>query len=156
MTQQADTLTHQQIFALLKTQPGLSDWWAQSLAVKFEQKIGRRQPGQDCSGLFKFSVNKTLPGQIDDVLAMWLKAVAGATGFNTVPVQGAPRISQSEKWRYWRCELADGSRLVVNIQQKTADKSVLSLQHEQLNTEAALKRWRSFWQAELPKLLQLS
>lgn len=156
MAQQADTLTHQQIFALLKTQPGVSDWWAQSLAVKFEQQTGRRQPGQDCTGLFKFSVNKTLPGLIDDVLTLWLSAVTAATDFNAVPVRGEPRVSQTEKWRYWRCELANGTRLVVNIQQKTADKSVLSLQHEQLNTEAELKLWRSFWQAELPKLLQLT
>ncbi|MCT6701177.1 hypothetical protein [Rheinheimera sp. 4Y26] len=155
-THQATTLSHTDIAALLKTQPGVSDWWAQQLTVKFEQHLGKRLPGQDCSGQFKLSVNKTLPGGLDEALALWLAAVAGIQSFNQVPLKAQPRVSQTEKWRYWRCELADGSRLALHIQQKTTDKVALSLQHEQLSTAEALEHWRSFWKAELPLLLNRS
>lgn len=153
---QACHLSHQQIAALLKTQPGVSDWWAQQLTVKFEQHLGKRLPGQDCNGQFKLSVNKTLSGGLDEALTLWLAAVAGIQSFNQVQFKALPRVSQTEKWRYWRCELADGSRLALHIQQKTTDKVALSLQHEQLTTAEALEHWRSFWKAEFPQLLSLS
>ncbi|HCU65275.1 MAG TPA: hypothetical protein DF774_05870 [Rheinheimera sp.] len=150
---QAGNLNHQQIAALLKSQPGVSDWWAQSLTVKFEQHLGKRQPGQDCSGQFKLSVNKTLSGKLDEALTLWLQAVAGIQSFNQVQLKTQPRVSQTEKWRYWRCELADGSRLALHIQQKATDKVALSLQHEQLTTAEELEQWRSFWKTALPLLL---
>jgi hypothetical protein len=46
----------------------------------------------------------------------------------------------SEKWRYWRCGLDDGSRIVVTIGDKPPAKSVLSVQHERLDSAEEVAR----------------
>ncbi|WP_337879333.1 hypothetical protein [Rheinheimera sp.] len=143
--QQAEQLAHKAIADLLRAQGGVSGWWAQMLTVRFEQHIGRRVTGQDCTGQFKLSVNKTLAGPMDDALALWLGHVQSRTEFNQVAISKPPAVSQSANWRYWRCALADGSRVVVMFSQKTADKTQLSVQHEQLKAEAELEPWRSYW-----------
>ncbi|WP_419570754.1 hypothetical protein [Rheinheimera sp.] len=144
-SQQAGLLDHQAIVRLLRGQPGVSDWWAQMLTVRFEQSIGRRVTGQDCTGQFKLSVNKTLAGSMDQALELWLGLVQARSEFNQVQISKPPAVSQSAKWRYWRCALADGSRLVVLFSQKTADKAQMSVQHEQLKAEAELEPWRRYW-----------
>ncbi|WP_337842035.1 hypothetical protein [Rheinheimera sp.] len=150
--QQAEQLDHKAIASLLRAQPGVTDWWAQSLTVRFEQHIGRRVTGQDCTGQFKLSVNKTLSGSMDQVLELWLRHVQSRTEFNQVAISKPPAVSQSANWRYWRCALADGSRLVVMFSQKTADKAQLSVQHEQLKAEAELEPWRQYWKAFISTL----
>ncbi|EHR39726.1 hypothetical protein [Alishewanella jeotgali] len=145
---QAEQLSHKDI-AILLAEQGVSPWWCQMLAVQFEQYLGRRVVGQDCSGSFSVSVNKTLSGSMDDALAFWQQLVAGEQAFADIPLSRGPDISQTEKWRYWRCGLADGSRLNINIYQKAPDKAALSIQHEKLESEAQVEFWRSYWKGRL-------
>lgn len=149
--QQAATLSHKEIAAYL-SQHEASPWWAQMLAVQYEQHIGRRVVGQDCTGSFSVSVNKTLPGTMDDALQRWQQLVANEQAFADISISRGPDISQTEKWRYWRCGLADGSRVNINIYQKNADKAALSVQHEKLESEAQVEFWRSYWKARLSEL----
>jgi hypothetical protein len=141
----AGDMPHKEIVAALIAAHPLSLWWAQMLTVQYEQIIGRRVAGQDCSGSFSVSVSKTLPGSLDDALAYWLALVANSSEFSDIAVSRSPAISHTDKWRYWRCGLADGSRVNVNISQKSADKSSLSIQHEKLESSEQVEHWRSYW-----------
>jgi hypothetical protein len=127
-------MSHKDIAAALLRAHSLSQWWAQMLTVQYEQVIGRRVAGQDCSGSFSVSVSKTLPGTPDDALAHWLALVAGCREFSDIAISREPTVSHTEKWRYWRCGLADGSRVNVNISHKSTDKTALSVQHEKLES----------------------
>ncbi|MDD4081623.1 MAG: hypothetical protein PHP02_09530 [Eubacteriales bacterium] len=56
--------------ALIRAQ-GKSDnpaWWAQSVAVAYEQLLGRRVPGQQQDGSFAVSLGKTLPLTPEELL----------------------------------------------------------------------------------------
>lgn len=65
---------------------------------------------------------------------------------NEVKITSEKRISQTEKWRYWSCELEDDSKVSVNIQTKPdGQKSMLAINHDKLSSPDAVEQWRSFW-----------
>lgn len=120
-------------------------WWGQMVTVGYEQHIGRRESGQNCYGDFVANASKTLPGTLDSALAAWLARVAGLGDFNGVPLAGEPRVTSTEKWRYWRAVLADGSAVSVNIGLKGEGKVGLAVDHGKLADQEAVTAWKAYW-----------
>lgn len=111
------------------------EWWAQPIAVTFEEEIGRRVPGQRCDGSFGASGSKTVVGHLDDVAAAWAEyAAERLPGLVGEPWAGEPRISETQKWRYWRCELANGAPVSVNMCAKGEEKSSIAFEMRKLNS----------------------
>jgi hypothetical protein len=148
----ARDLPHGTIARRVREDGGVSDWWAQSIAVAYEQHIGRRVPGQQHDGSFQASVSKTLPGSMDTVLARWQAAMAGRKQFAGIAITRGPDLSRTDKWRHWRCRLADGSRVSAGIGDKPGGKALLSVGHEGIASSRAVERWRAFWKEELAGL----
>lgn len=122
------------------------EWWAQGVTVAYEQHIGRRQPGQTSDGNYSVTVSKTIDGDMDAVLAKWVERTSGMQKFGGVSVVGEPRMSETDKWRYWRCDLEDGSKLSVNIQTKpNGIKSSLAINHDKLHSSEDVEHWRAYW-----------
>lgn len=145
----AANLTHKEIAQKAFDEGGAPSWWCQMVTVAYEQEIGRRVPGQDCNGKFSVSVGKTLSGTMDKVLNDWQRFMAGRKEFSHVAISRGPEVSQTDKWRYWRCGLADGARLNVNIYEKEPGKATLSVQHEKLESVEQVEHWRSYWKSVL-------
>ncbi len=131
---------------------GATPWWAQTVTVAYEQHLGRREPGQDCDGAYSVSVSKTLTGSMDEALARWRALMAGRGELSDVPVSRGPDVSRSDKWRYWRCGLADGSRVNVSIYQKSPEKAGLGIEHERLESADTIEHWRAYWKSMLKEL----
>ncbi len=140
---------HRELAARLVAERGVDPWWAQMTTVAWEQHIGRRAPGQTCDGRFATSASRTLPGTMDEALTRWLAWADAHPTLDGVPLDGPPSVRQTETWRYWRCTLADGSRVNVNIAQKGADRATVGVQHEKLDDADAVARWRAFWRGVL-------
>lgn len=148
----AKELSHKDIAAALH-ESGLADgWWAQTATVAYEQQIGRRQPGQDCDGEFQTSVSRTVTGSMDEARNKWVAVVGAAEEFSGIAVTRGPELSDTAKWRYWRCGLADGSRVSVHIYEKPSGKSSVGVQHERLESTEQLDHWRAYWKAKLAEL----
>lgn len=145
-------LPHKEIARRVRDDCGVGGWWAQSIAVAYEQDIGRRAPGQQCDGGFQVSVNKTCPGSMDAVLARWQAAMDGRKRLAGVAITRGADVSRTDKWCYWRCRLADGSRVSVGIGNRQPGKAVLGLGHEGIGSPQAAARWRAFWRGELAGL----
>lgn len=128
------------------------EWWAQGTAVAFEQYAGLRVPGQTCDGDFQLSTTRTVAGDKDDALRAWLDLVGSREEFGGVPLDGAASTSSTERWRYWRAPLADGTRVAVNISDKQSGKSSLGLVHSELDSAEAVEHWRPFWKDLLARL----
>ena len=125
---------------------GANAWWSQGITVAYEQHIGRRLPGQRCDGDFSVTVSKTVEGNMDEVLSKWVDAVKDFSELDGVKISREPAVSQTEKWRYWRCGMADGATISVNIQEKPGgQKSMLAINHDKLQQAEEVERWRSFW-----------
>lgn len=66
-------------------------WWAQSVAIAYEQHIGRRVPGQASDGSFKGSVSTTLNMDLEGALQSWVNTVAEFSEFNGAHLRQNPR-----------------------------------------------------------------
>ena len=141
--------SHGEIARRLVEETDVSGWWAQMLTVAFEQEIGRRVPGQDCDGEYSVSTSKTLNMSMDDALNWWLRAVEGHEEFGDVQLSGEPEVTRTDRWRYWRVRLADGTRVNVDIYEKASGKSSLSIRHEKLESPDLIEPNRAYWKAFL-------
>ncbi|HVF69755.1 MAG TPA: hypothetical protein VNA13_04300 [Xanthomonadales bacterium] len=129
-----------------------SGWWAQSIVVGYEQKIGRRVAGQIAEGNFSTATSATLAGTMDSVLKQWEKLVKGKTEFGKVKIEGESRISVTPKWRYWKADLVDTSKINVDISEKGSRKIGLSVTHYKLPDKKAIDTWKAYWKEFLKKI----
>lgn len=147
--EKAKELPHNDIFQLLNDVYKVPGWWAQSITVEYERHIGRRKVGQKSDGSFQVSKSKILDGGLDAVFAAWQNYVQDNKDFNGITFSGEPKESITGKWRYWRVNLSDGSRIVVSVGIKTATKSTLTITSEKLADQEAVERWRAYWKEHL-------
>lgn len=149
----ARDMPHKEIAQWLSDSGNLTlPWWGQMVTVGYEQHIGRRTVGQNCAGEFVASASRTLPGTLDSALSAWLALVDGVGEFNGIPLDGAPRVSSSEKWRYWKADLADGTAIAVNIGVKSEGKVGISVEHRKLADKETADAWKAFWKEFLSSL----
>lgn len=141
----AAKLNHTQIAALLQEEYEVTAWWAQTITVEYERMIGRREVGQNCTGTYQAGASKTLPGTMGTIYKAWLDYMKGKESLNDVPYEQAPTTSETEKWRYWRVALADGSKPVITITQKATGKVHLAVNHDKLNDTDAVAAWKTYW-----------
>ncbi|GAA1135518.1 hypothetical protein [Nesterenkonia lutea] len=152
----ARALPHREIVGIVYDQmhSGIDNpgWWAQSVAVAYEQHRGLRRPGESRTGEFQASLSKICPGDMDAVLDAWVQLVAGRDAFGGVPVQGEPVTSSTPRWRYWRAALADGSRVAVTISEKPGGRSSVAVGHTKLGSPEEVDRWKMVWREMLSAL----
>lgn len=169
----ASKLSHKDIVLLLQNKglikkgKGLSaarpfnaGWWAQSIVVGYEEKIGRRVFGAKTTGNLTVTVGKSMNGSVDDVLKKWEGLVKGKKEFNKVKIKGDSRISSTKEWRYWKVDMEDSSKLMVGIGPSAAlrtspkgDKqSAFSITMDKLKGEKEVEKWRVYWKEFLDNL----
>jgi len=151
--QGARDMSHADIARMIVATGDANGWWAQGITVAYEQAIGRRKPGQvKGGGTFQTAASKTLPGSMEEVMARWRAFADTRRDWNGVAVEKGPEASDTQKWRYWRAWLSDGSRLVVTATDKGPGKATLTIAHENLGNGDAAARWRAFWKDALARL----
>ncbi|GAB3193770.1 hypothetical protein [Nesterenkonia suensis] len=152
----AQSMTHPQIAELAEAQmPADLDntgWWAQGVAVAYEQVRGLRIPGQASDGSFHASVSKTRQGDRREALDAWLHLVADREEFNGVATQGPASTSETPKWLYWRVKLSDGSRVSLGITATGQGRVAMGLEHTKLAAPEDIDRWKPFWKVLLAEL----
>lgn len=152
---QAGKLTHKAIaelaFSFMPDQLQNPGWWAQSVAVAYEQEIGRRLPGQAQDGSFNGSVSATLEADLDAALARWVACVGKRREFNGQQLSEPPRTSGSECWRYWRADFADGTKTQVDIGLK-GEKTSVAINITKAGTPEQVSGWKSFWRQILNEI----
>jgi uncharacterized protein YdhG (YjbR/CyaY superfamily) len=151
--EEAEKLLHSEIAELLTSTHSVPGWWAQTITVEFERLIGRRKVGQTGDGTFQTTTTKTMTGDLDQVFTLWLNQVLKTDHFNNQEFKEEPKISKSEKWRYWRVILKNGLKITASVGYKAADKSILSLTTEKLPDQNSIKEWKDYWTNYLKQLL---
>ncbi|MCT2178031.1 hypothetical protein M3F59_06095 [Brachybacterium muris] len=171
----ARDLDHTAIARLLVKDWGVQEWWAQSLTVAYEQQIGRRVVGQSCEGDFSASASRTVGGDMDAVREAWDRFMTDARREQLGLSEG--RLTDTEKWRYWRTDVEDGTKLSVNVTAKNgtaendtakngtaktdaasssadssagdSSRSTLAIEHKGIETAEARDAWKSAWKSTL-------
>ncbi|MGP6174194.1 hypothetical protein [Corynebacterium sp. A21] len=131
---------------------GASAWWAQGIAVEIERHIGRRQVGETSAGTVSVSVSKTIPGEWVATFRDFVAFLATRRDDLPGELLAEPVISETEKWRYWKAKLSDGSTVAINCSdvsnasKSATKKACFSIEHDalgHLNLREPLKdHWR--------------
>lgn len=140
-------LDHASLARHLAEEHELDGWWAQSVTVAYEQVIGRRVVGQSCEGDFSASASRTVPGDMDAVQQAFDAFMTPARREQLGMAEGS--LSATERWRYGRAAVEDGSRASINISAKGADRSTLAVEHKGLETAEARQVWKDAWKRTL-------
>jgi len=139
-------MPHKEIAQWLADGAAVSDpMWCQWITIAYEKQIGRRVTGQDCYGNFYATASKAVAGDLDSALDSWLRRVAGITDFNGLALAHAPKVSKSEKFRYWRAVFDDGSTINVVINAKGQGKCTVAIDHRKLADQEAVAAWKAYW-----------
>ena len=77
---------------------------------------------------------------------------AAATSSPGIPLDKAPATSSTDKWRYWRAALSDGSRVSLDIYQKAPGKASMGISHTKLDSAESVEHWRAFWRGLFKEL----
>ena len=119
-------LGHTAIAAWLVEQ-GVDGWWAQGVAIGYEQARGLRIPGQRSDGTFAVSASRQLPGEREAVLDRVLPVVTAALGFDpTSQSRGGKR--PSVRWTF-----PDRESVLLNTEDGPGPGTVrISVQRERL------------------------
>lgn len=131
---------------------GVKPWWRQMVTVGYERMIGRRELRQTCAGDFAAAASRTIPGDKDAALLQWQALVEGRVEFAGEIAAAEPRITRSAKWRYWRVDLSDGSRVTVSFSDKTGGKAGVGVNHQKLGNPDAVNAAKLFWKELLAAL----
>ena len=127
----AHTWAHPQIAAWVQDQ-GVDGWWAQGIAIAYEQARGLRVPGQQSDGTFAVNASKTVPGAPLAVLPRVIEYFSGQ--LDSAPVYSNPAAkSPSARWA-----LADGSGLQAMVSAATNGRSRVAMTRTKLSGPDAL------------------
>ncbi|HXL56411.1 MAG TPA: hypothetical protein VN958_09150 [Chitinophagaceae bacterium] len=148
----AKNLNHKDIVFALVRQYDISDWWAQSITVRFEQETGRRIPGETSEGTYQVTVSSTIEGDAETIFDSWTEKYALHLSFNGVKIAAPPTTSITKKWYYWRVKLENASRISVNFSQKTETKTLVQVNHDDILSSDEIEQWKAFWKKEIAGL----
>lgn len=153
--QSASKLPHKALATLISKEldgvvesPG---WWAQGIAVAYEQAIGRRAPGQRSDGTFEVSVSKTLHEERGALFTRIVNHFEARTEFDGHEIANV-RTSTTPIRSYWKCSLAGGDKVAISIEAKGKGRSLLVIIHANLATSDAAASWKSYWQRCIKEL----
>jgi hypothetical protein len=127
------------------------DWWAQAVAIAYEQHAGLRVPGQSSSGTFRVSASRTLPLDRDAAIEAWAEALSGIPT-HLGHAASEPRRSRTEKRTFWRINLEGAGRVEASATPKDDTRVTLAISQDGLPDGERIEAWRAHWKALLAAL----
>lgn len=127
------------------------EWWAQSVAVAYEQHIGRRIPGQLANGLFELAVSKTALESRNNLfprVVKWFESQKKLNGREFIK----PRSTETPKRSNWRCDFSDKSKFTATVEDNGL-KSKLVLSHTDIPSQKQADAWKVYWQQTAQRLI---
>ena len=143
----AQSLSHQELTALLRDKHDVPRWWNQMVAVGYERASGLRVKHETAAG-FSVSVSKTIGADLADVYGATADAKTRKTWFP----KGTFEQSSATKDKYLRGSWNGGARLEIGFYAKGASKAQINVQVNKMAAEADVEREREAWKAALEKL----
>ena len=125
-------------------------WWAQSVAVAYEQEIGRRVPGQRSDGTFQLSVSRATSLDMQALIDAWTNFAASDPDVQSW-VDASPRVSGTEKRITWRTSGPGGAKITVTSEPKKDGRASLIAQLDGLPSNEVKESARETWGSTLER-----
>jgi uncharacterized protein YndB with AHSA1/START domain len=140
--------SHAEIARWLAQNEGVSNWWAQTLTVAYEQARGRRMPHERPDG-FRITASKTIAVPVTVLFAAFIDEAGRARWLPDAPLI----VRTATASRSARYDWGDGSsRVNVGFTAKSDTTSTIALSHERLPDADAAEAMKAWWRERLTEL----
>ncbi|MBI3884526.1 MAG: hypothetical protein HY302_02170 [Opitutae bacterium] len=139
--------SHKEIAELLSARHKVAAWWAQMVAVGYEQARGLRVKHQKPAG-FEVSVTRTIAAPVARAFEAWKDAALREKWLPRTPLA----VRKATPHKSIRITWADGTSVGVNFWPKGALKCQVVPQHSKLPDADSAERMKDFWTEKLELL----
>lgn len=147
----AAAMDHKNIAGLLRRDHNLSGWWAQKVAVGYEQQRGLREVHQKQDG-YEATKSRTFPEPVEIVFEMWMDEKKRAQWLSNPYCE----IRKSTKNRSIRITWHDQTNVEVYFQFQPEKRSTrVSIQHNKLEEREDVDKLKTYWHNQLLQLAHL-
>ena len=144
----AATLNHTQIAALIVEKYGISGWWGRGVAVGYEQAKGLRVVGQGSDG-YAASASKTVNVPVERLWAAFARDDQRRQWLGEAPVEVTTATEPKSVRMKW---LMDDSRVSIDFYSKGENKSNVNLQQSRLADLEGVAEAKAFWKQALERM----
>ena len=139
-------LSHRELTELIRTKYKVTDWWTQMVAVGYERIKGMRAKGQRIDGSYSASKSKTL-----NVPAATVFAAFAETRKRNKWLGEKVKVRKATPPKGIRLE-QDGSIIAVWLESRSAGKTAVSIQEDNLPSQEASVEVKKYWGEKLEAL----
>jgi uncharacterized protein YndB with AHSA1/START domain len=139
--------SHREIAELLSTRHRVAVWWAQMVAVGYEQSRGLRAKHEKPEG-FEVSVSRTIAAPVALAFEAWKDPAIREQWLPRTPLT----VRKATPHKSIRITWADGTTVAVNFWPKGALKCQVVPQHARLPDADRAERMKDFWSEKLEAL----
>lgn len=144
----ARDLDHKGIVAILAQRHGVGPWWQQMVTVAYEETRGKSERPEAETG-YQVSASKTLNVPLSRLFRMWNDSDQRAAWLSDERFQiKKARGGKSIQARWGR----GTSRVDVHFQDHGADKTAVSVLHNQIENRDAAEQMKAYWAKKLDAL----
>ena len=147
--------SHAEIAAFLGTEHRMGGWYAQSVAVGYEQARGLRQVGQSSTGDWNTSGSRTLAAPPERVLDAFTDPETRERWLPGVELSVSSRRPGKSLGAGFRDASGDAGRLALWLEELPDGRTRLGLGHERLADAEAVAHYKVFWKERLAALKAL-
>ena len=148
----ARKMDHKSIATYLHEKCALPGWWAQMVAVGYEQARGMRQKHEQPEGDFEISVSKTVEIPVAKSFAAWEDSKLRRRWLKDAEFT----IRKATPYKSMRITWVDGKTSVeVNFYPKGDTKSQVVAQHSKLASAQQAERMKKYWAEQLERLKEV-
>jgi hypothetical protein len=145
----AQTLKHKQIAALLSTKYAVRPWWSQMVTVGYEQARGLRAVHQKTDG-YSASASKTFRTPLPDLYRAFTDEALRAKWLGRKQYTiTKTTLNKSVRMAWGK---AGATRVGINLYAKGKTKSQIALEHEKLGSADEVAQMKKYWQGAFEKL----
>lgn len=144
----AASMPHRDIAALVHRKHRVGDWWAQTVTVGYERIKGLRERGQRRSGAYEAGKSRTFNVPVKALFKAWADDATRRRWLDGV--EAAVRTATPPK--SIRLQWPDGTIVAVWFTAKSEGKSAVALAHTKLRDSAASAHAKKYWTDRLDAL----
>jgi hypothetical protein len=140
-------LSHKEIVAMVQARLNLTSWWGQMIAVGYEQERGLRLPHEKPNG-FEISVSKTIKIPLGTAFLLFQDAKLRKRWLK----DPAYEVRKATENKSLRITWPDGTCVVVDFYPKSANKTQIAVQHQNIEGAKAAEKMKAYWAEQLERL----
>ncbi|WP_367041688.1 hypothetical protein [Streptomyces sp. Je 1-332] len=151
----ATSRNHTEIARHVREEHGVDGWYAQSVAVGYEQERGLRQVGQSSTGQWRTSGSKTIDASAARVIEAFADDAVRRRWLPDAEISLRTHRPGKSVTADFKDAGGGGGRISVTVTVKAPEKTVVGVGHEKLRDAAEVAAYKVYWREHLTGLKSL-